>query len=492
MEYILAYDFGTSGVKAALVNREGTICAVKEHSYPLLRPRPLYVEQRPDDFWEAVCMVTRGAVQEAGIDPALVKGLSFGVQSFTITPVDADGNVLYNAVSWLDGRAEKQAEEINALVGFEIVRSQDFQSRLLWFKEKEPEIYENAKYFLDCNGYLQWKATGVMAVPDDYEGIMEYNPAFREYLDVTLSLTDASKIAPIVQAYREYGRLDDRGAADLGLCAGTPVFGGMVDVPAAAAGCGCINSGDAHLYLGSSGWLSALIDHPYETSEGSYQIPAVDPSLLVYGGCTNCCCLMFDWTMTRFYKKEYEELGNSIYPLVDGEAEQIPAGCDGLLAVPWLFGEQFPISDPFVRASFFNINQDHTRAHFIRAVMESVCFSMRGQIDLYYKDTGQTISRIGANGGGANSDVWMQIMADVLQIPVAVPRDARHSGAIGAAFATAVGLGWCKPDEIDRFVTTEKEFLPDPEKKEIYDRQYALFMKYYQTIKDLSREINEE
>ena len=304
-------------------------------------------------------------------------------------------------------------------------------------------------------------------------------------------MIDMDKLPPMVQPCKEYARLDARGAEELGLCENTPVFGGMIDVTAAATGCGCINPGDAHVYLGSSGWLSALIDQPYETSEGSYQIISMEPETLIYGGCTNCCCLMLDWAIEHFYAKEHKELGGDIYNFINQEIEKVPAGCDGLHAFPWLFGEQFPISDPFVRAAFFNVSEEHTRAHFVRAVLESLCMSMKGQIELYHKDTGNENGRIGVNGGGALSNPWMQMMADVLQTPIYVPKEARHSGAIGAAFATAVGLGWCKKEEIYDFIGIDRIYKPDTRNKEVYEKKYEIFFEYYDSIKALSRKINE-
>lgn len=122
---IAAYDFGTSGVKAALVSEEGKILAVQEKGYPLYKPQPLYVEQDPKDYWDAVCEVTHGVLANSGAMPEDVKALSFSVQAVNIIPVDKDGNVLHNAISWLDGRAEKQAEEINTRCGIDLVRSQD-------------------------------------------------------------------------------------------------------------------------------------------------------------------------------------------------------------------------------------------------------------------------------------------------------------------------------------------------------------------------------
>ena len=121
---------------------------------------------------------------------------------------------------------------------------------------------------------------------------------------------DAAKLGSTVAACEEYAVLDEKGASELGLAAGTPVFGGMIDVTAASAGCGCCKEGDAHIYLGSSGWLSALIGQSCDGSEGSYQLDSIDPELLIYGGCTNSCCLMFDWAIDKFYHKEKESISS--------------------------------------------------------------------------------------------------------------------------------------------------------------------------------------
>lgn len=138
------------------------------------------------------------------------------------------------------------------------------------------------------------------------------------------------------------------------------------------------------------------------------------------------------------------------------------------------------------------MQEGHTRAHFMSAVLESICFSMKGQIELYKKDTGKTITSVGVNGGGSLSDYWMQMMANVLQMPVHVPENTRHSGAIGAAVAAAIGLDWCTIENVDEFVKKEKEFQPDTSLAELYDKKYNNWMRLYDSIKDLSRELNAE
>ncbi|WP_337596147.1 xylulokinase [Ruthenibacterium lactatiformans] len=479
-ECIAAYDFGTSGVKVALVTLDGQIIAVSEKGYGMLYPQPGFVEQDPEEYWSAVCAVTRQALRQAEIDPAYVKALNFSTQEWNVIPISEDGTILYNAVSWLDGRAGKQAEEINAKLGYEAVRAQSRQPHILWFKEERPDIYEKTKYFMCCSGYLQWRATGVMSVDRDYDGIQPY-----PHYDVILKASgvDVEKVAPNVQACRHYANLDKKGATELGLCEGTPVFGGCIDVPAAAAGAGCGQAGDAHIYLGSSGWLSTLIPERVNSVPGTYQLPSIDPSLLIYGGCCNAACLMQNWTIDRFYPAEKQEPG--YFDIIEKELIQVEPGSRGLIATPWLFGEQFPICDSNIRTTFFNVTQDHNRAYFLNAVREGICYSMLGQIRYCESDCGLKISRLGANGGGALSDHWMQMMADIAGIPVYRAKGARHAGAFGIGVAAMVGLGVFSFSDISKIVGVDKEFEPRKEYAAMYEDSYHRFFELYDALKNL-------
>ena len=488
MEYIAAYDFGTSGVKTTLIGRDGSIVAVKGATYPLLHLDGLRVEQKPDDYWNAICETTRACLAEAGIAPGEVKGLSFSVQAVTIIPVAKNGEVLCNAISWLDGRAEKQAQQINQRCGAELVRSQDHAPRLLWLLQNEPELYRETEKFLECNSYLQFRATGIMDVGPMHPGVMQMEP--EEVAQAIYADIDHKKLAHTVEACCEFARLDRKGAKELGLEAGTPVFGGMIDVPAAATGCGCVKPGDAHVYLGSSAWLSVLTDRRYNCSGGAYQLRSIFPGVNIYGGCTNCACLMQDWTARQLYAYELGAMGDGFYSWLETQLDTVEAGCRDLYAAPWLNGEQFPLTDPHLRAMFFNISEKHTRADMMQAVRESICFSMRGQMELYTKDTAGVVREIGCNGGGALSRSWMQMLADVCQVPVRIPSHATYSGAIGAAFAAAVGLGWYTPEQIGEFVHFDREFYPCRELSGLYDRKYRNWMKMYRSIKALYSELN--
>ena len=448
-KYIAAYDFGTSGVKVVLFSLNGHIRSVAEQGYALLRPKEGWAEQEPEAYWEAVCSVTKCALKRGKISAGQIAAVAFGVQAVTLIPVSAEGNPLFRAVSWLDNRAVLQAEKINGLLGEGTVKSQDHVCRMLWFKEERREIYEKAKYFLDCQSYLQYRATGQLGVPEGHPGILKQPPVIAEYYEALMEAAgiEAEKYPPAIKAMSPFAPLNERGAKDMGLEPGIPVFGGCIDVPAAAAGCGCIKEGDANVYLGSSGWLSVMVREPVKAAEGSYFLPAIDSELLIYGGCTNACCMAVNWITDLMYTEEKKTMGGKVWELINEEVSGVAPGCDGLMAAPWLHGEQFPVCDENLRGTFINAKREHGRAHFAASMMESVCFSIRWQCERYGEDYGKRLSEVRVNGGGSLSHPWMQMMADVLQMPVKIPEETRHSGAAGAALAAAVGMGACSLEE---------------------------------------------
>jgi xylulokinase len=197
---------------------------------------------------------------------------------------------------------------------------------------------------------------------------------------------------------------------------------------------------------------------------------------------------MQNWAIDRLYAGSKNSSG--FYDMLEQELTEVNPGSDGLIVAPWLYGEQFPIEDTNIRCTFFNVLEEHSRAHIVNAVREGVCYSIFGQIGLYHKDTGKKIHRLGANGGGSLSDQWMQIMADVAQLPVYVPKAARHSGAIGVAMAAAVGLGVCGYDDIPTMVGIEKEFEPRKEHADVYREQYRAFDRLYTSLKGLYSDMN--
>jgi xylulokinase len=185
-----------------------------------------------------------------------------------------------------------------------------------------------------------------------------------------------------------------------------------------------------------------------KTKPGIYQLYSIKKDVMIYGGCVQSACMTLDWAIRQFYPIESQMLHRNLYQYIDEEICDVEPGSGNLIATPWLYGERCPVMDEKARAIFFNVSNLHDRRYFIHAIMEGVCYSLRAQAEFFSQDTGDAVSGIGAVGGGALSDPWMQMMADIMGIPVYRPANARYAGAIGAAFVAGIGLGIFRFDRI--------------------------------------------
>lgn len=493
--YILAYDFGTSGVKAALVDLQGTLIGYEEEGYPLFSDKIGWAEQDPNDFWVAVCKATKAVIANTGTPQEDIASMCFSTQGWCSLPVDEKGNPTYNCISWVDSRARKQADKINERAGAHIIDASDVIPKMMWVKEERPDVYEKTRYFLDCNGYLSMRATGVACM--DYTCGVCYATHEEEqqhiYQMFEWADLDFEKTAPLYKGGDLVGPVTEQAAEELGVPVGTPVYMGVVDTTCACTGAGCCKEGDAHVYLGTSGWFTGLIGADYlpEVVHGIYQIPSLDLTKLMYGGCIQSVCLAFNWTIDQFYGSEKAELGGGIFDLIEKEVSDIPPGSNGIVASPWLMGERCPIMDEKAKGVFIGVSNLTKRADLVNAMQESICFSLRLQMEYYQHDTGKWPEKLGAIGGGALSDHWMQMLADVTNLPIYRPKNCRHAGAIGAAATATVGMGINKVDEIDKFVQIETTFEPNPENVEKYKKVYATWKKVYPALKDIFAEISQ-
>ena len=253
-KYIIAHDMGTSSDKAVLVDFEGQIISSQTEPYPTYYPAPAFVEQDPADYWRAVCEATAKLMDKTGTDPDDVMGIVFSTQAMGIIPIDKYGNVLHNNITWVDGRAEKQAQSIMKKLGGKRIFSllagtpimgKDVVAKLIWLKEEMPSVYNDAMYFLDVNGFLKFKCTGVAVA--EYSGASSYglDTKKKKWLGA-LKFTgiDMKKLPPLVKSTDMIGDgLTEEAAKAMKLNPGTPVFGGCDDTQAAALGSGMNGEG---------------------------------------------------------------------------------------------------------------------------------------------------------------------------------------------------------------------------------------------------------
>ncbi len=508
--FIVSHDVGTGGSKAVLTDLAGNIIAYSFEPYQTSYPQPHWAEQDPRDWWNAVAVSTQRVIAESRINPRQVMGTAFATQMLGVLPVDASGNPLRPAIIWLDSRADEQASKlVRRLGGPRVVMAvagvvpsgKDVICKILWLKEKEPQVWQETHKILDVNGYLVYRATGNMIIDHTGAGVTgvlknktrQWDPLFAKLLGVPLE-----KMPDIKSSIEVVGLLTKDAAADMGLEPGTPVVGGMGDVPAAATGSGALEDGDAHVYLGTSGWLVISTSKVKNLGKnGIASVVSADPEMFIMIGETETAGACLKWFADNFAtsdeRQKAREAGDemAIFPVLDEVVDKVETGAKRLLFTPWMFGERAPITDTTLRAAFVNLSLEHTREHLLRAIYEGVAYNFRWLVDAVGK-AGFGCRTLRAIGGGARSDVWMQIMADVTQREVEAVQTPQEAGAMGCAMAVAVALKeYTSYRELKKVIGVRRTFEPDPACCTEYEELYKVFRCLHGNLTGICRMLNE-
>lgn len=484
--YISSYDVGTSGVKVVLLDMEGNAAGIAVAPLKLYTPQAGWAEQDPHEYWEQVCRVTHEVLEKNSVPPQSVKAVVFNTQWKAVIPVDREGNVLHNAVIWLDGRAGKQAKKINDRLGRPgYLDGHDYWARAMWYMEECPEIYEKTETFLEVNSFLRWRASDEKYVDLTNDFIHSYDPDIQSVYDEIIDAAglDRGKFPPMILSTDKAGVISEKAAAELGLCAGTPLFGGGGDIPGIAIGSGCAGFEKGHIYLGSSGWFCLNYPHRIENVGQLWLSMYTGIEMSVYT--MQSVGMSLNWAIDRLYHAEKKALGEDVYNLINAEAAAAEPGCRGLIVTSWLHGERKPLSEN-AGCVYYNLRNFHERRHMIRAMMESICYMLRWKIDTYEADTGKRPAMVRVVGGGALSDPWMQSMADILNLRVEIPKNPQHAGAAGGAYCALIGLGQIRDlTEADEKITADRVFRPREEYRAMYDRQYGVYRELFPRTRDL-------
>jgi xylulokinase len=492
MTLVMAYDFGTTSLKAAVLEHGGRILADANASYPISQPHPGWAEQNPALLWERAREVGRVALDRAGLGAADIGAVVFVAPWKGIIPVSAEGEVLADAIIWMDGRATRQAAALNDRLGRFAGTGQEYWPRLMWLKEHRPEVWDAARWILGLNSYLKWRATGAVVTEPSDDFVHAAPGAATTELSAVLEaaglIDDLHRFPPQRPASAVAGLLTEIAAEHLGLLPGIPVLGGFGDIPAITVGTGPVVPGAAHLYFGTSSWLLSVLapgrhlDAPLTVRLDETHDAAVFP--LQTG------CLAYDWIVEQLYGTEKAHLHDEIQDLVNGQVAEVPAGSENLLATHWLNGELPPLSKN-AKGTFINLTTRHDRRHMVRAVMESLCYTHRSWLDELERQTGEHLAEITVVGGGATSDVWMQMLADVLDRVVVVPANPRSTGVIGAQFCSAVALGEVSGFDAPRTPAEgARRFAPQAANRAVYDRMSSLHGRIFPALRELFDDLN--
>jgi xylulokinase len=501
MDYLLTYDVSTTGCKAAIVTIDGHLVETAFEGYSTNYPQPLWSEQDPEDWWQAIIHSTRRVMEASGLQPDQIIGMAFCTTMTNIIVLDGEGNLMRPCIFWMDGRAGEEARFIMRRLGGERIFTQligatasgkDVIPKYLWLKRNEPEVFEQGKVFLDASGYLLYKATGELAFEWSVAsglGVFNFKTKKIDSLIMRFFGLDADRIPRLVRSIDLVGGLIKTAADELGLAADIPVFGGAGDPMIAAVGSGTLSEGDVYLNLGTSAFIGVLTRKQITGRRGLATIQSADPDMLMLFGETSTAGASLEWAVRELYGKEPD--AESLAKMDSDVAGEEP-GAGGLIFTPWMFGERCPIPDESLRGAFINLSINRTRQQMARAIYEGIAFNLRWILDSIDELYGIKCETLRVLGGGAQGIPWLQIIADVTGCKLEIMPNPRERLAVGAALVVAIGLDiYPSFESLKPLVPVEMVIHPDTSYQDTYDKLYAAYRRVYPSLKDLYHDLNQ-
>lgn len=479
----IGIDLGTSAVKCLLVDGSGAILKESSRTYPLAFPQPGWSEQDPE-LWIAG---TEAALTELleDTDPSAVRGIGVGGQMHGLVALDRQGRVLRPAILWNDGRTQAETDDLNERVGEAVLTARTGNiafagftaPKLLWMERNEPQLFAAIDKIMLPKDYLVWWLSGAHSCdPSDASGTLLYNVAGRRWSSEMLELCHVGpqQLPTLYESWEAVGSLKSDVAARLGLSPTCVVCAGAGDNAAAAVGCGVVGPGKCNISLGTSGTVFLTSDRfTVDPQNALHSFAHAD------GGFHQMGCILSAASCNKWWM---ELLGTGDYA---GEQSSIgPLGENEVYFLPYLMGERSPHNDVHARSAFVGMSMDTPRSHMTQAVLEGVAFAIRDCVEAA-RAQGIAPQMSMLCGGGAKSPLWRQILANVLGIPLTLPK-TEQGPAYGGAILAAVAAGDTRDVETccQAWVHVAQRTEPEAELSEKYDARYRRWRKLYPALKD--------
>lgn len=506
---ILAVDLGTSACKVALVDLDGRVRAMRIEEYPLELLPGGGAQQDPEAWWRAIRRGVQDLLASGAAAPGDVRAIGCTAQWSGTVPVDDGGRALSPAIIWMDSRGAEGVRRrthgwpsVSGYGALKLMRwvsrtggipggsGKDSIAHILYLQEHEPELYRRTHMFLEPKDYLNARLTGRLAatmdsiallwVTDNRDpGKVRYDAALVRAIGV-----ERQKLPEIVRSVDIVGELQAEAAQELGLPAGIPVAGGSPDVQSAAVGSGATDDFAAHLYLGTSSWLTCHV--PFKKTDVLHNmatLPSAIPGRYFVANEQETAGACLGFLRDNLF---YHEDGIGVppgrddaYRRFDEVAEAAPPGSGGVIFTPWLYGERTPVEDHLVRGGFHNVSLAARRPHLVRAVFEGVALNSRWLLEAMDGFTQRKLGPIRCIGGGARSDIWCQIQADILGRPIHQVEEPVQANVRGAATIAAVAIGRTDFAAAAAWARVGRVFEPRTENQRVYERQYIAFRDIY-------------
>ncbi|MDG4765717.1 FGGY-family carbohydrate kinase [Solwaraspora sp. WMMD406] len=521
---VLAVDLGTSGMKAALVAADGTVTGWAQRPLPLRVLPGGGAEQDPQTWWDALAAVVADLGRDHPDQLRAVGTLCCSTQGEATIAVDAAGETLTPCITWLDmrgaGNLRRQFGGFPAYGGLSVRRiarwlrltggmpsttGKDPAAHMLLVRDELPHVYERTATFLNALDWLNLKLTGrTVATADSIltswvtdnrrPGDIRYSPALVADCGI-----DADKLPPIVACTEVIGTLCPPAAAHLGLPETVRVVAGAIDNTAAAVGAGTTADNDPHLYLGTSSWIAAHV--PAKKTDVFAQIasvPCAVPDRYLMTALQATAGANLTWLKEKIVEYDDPLVGaghlsrdeGSIFDAFDVIIPTVPAGANGVLYTPWLYGERAPVDDPHLRAAFLNISLDTNRSDLLRAVFEGVALNTRWLAGAVDRFLGSPVTSLTITGGGARSAAWCQIFADVLGIEVRRDANPVAVNARGAGWIGAVGTGAISFADVPALIRHADVYSPTAAHRARYDEIFDIYRDLHRRLAPVYRRLH--
>ncbi len=479
---VISFDIGTSKIKAGLYTEEGEKVGESIRDSEIIFPGSGLAEQDPHLWLRTMEEMSRKFMDKD------VKGLGITGQMIGLVPVDRNLEPLSNAIIWLDSRASREAEEILERIPLMdfleitggIPSGKDVVAKILWLKNNRREIFERTAYFLDVKDFLISRITGNVYTDistASVRGLVDKNK--REYsteiLDV-IGITE-DRLPEIMDASEIAG-------TGKGKFSGLEVVNGSGDAFITPFGAGAVRDGSVHYYLGTSAWASTHTqDYLINEERGIGSVPSVIPGKWLFISESETAGTCLDWFMDNLSP-------GTDYDTIEKHAMESPPGSRGIIFLPWLYGERSPILDVYARGGFINLSLSHTFRDVYRSIFEGVAMNARWMIS-GLMDSGISIEVINAVGGGAKSDLWMQILSDVTGLRINRIEDPQNATLRGIALLSLLSLGRIGSHiETEKYVRVNRQFEPREDTREIYDALFENFRGSYEALRGIFESLN--
>ena len=486
---ILGVDVGTGGTRAVLIDRSGKVLAsfASEHA-PIHSEHIGWAEQEPEDWWRAAREAIAGAMAASELTGAEIEGVGLTGQMHGCVMLNVAGEVLRPALIWCDQRTQPECDWLTEKIGFERLIELTCNpalpnftlTKLLWVRKHQPEIFAKIAHVLCPKDYVRYRLTGEFAMDmQEASGTLLLDVAHRRWSAEVAEVAGIpmSWLPRLFEGPEICARISDVGAGATGLAAGTPVAAGAGDQGAGAVGMGILTPGSVSATIGTSGVVFAATDSPIKDRLGRlHTFCHAAPGRWHVMGVTNGAGLSL-----RYFRDTFAP--GSDYDELSALAAEVPAGSDGLMWAPYLFGERTPHLDPEARAAFVGITASHTRGHFVRAILEGVAFSLQDTLTLF-RELGVPVKAIRVGGGGARGSLWRQIQADVYGHPVEV-LEAEEGGAFGAALLAGAGIGVWESVEAACAATVRVAETVAPRNARVMEEGYGRYRRIYPALREI-------